>query len=101
MDKEMIEMKKKMLTGDISVGDILNFCRKDSTGIDTAVPQPWLDEVRKLGIRDQFVWSYQEKDGNPMTGRPVSIGDLVLEEIVIGRAHLISAEEYTKLRNRK
>ena len=93
-------MKKKTLTGDISVGDILNFCREDNTGIDTAVPQTWLDEVRKLGIRDQFVWSYQEKDGNSMAGRPISIGDLVLDEITHGRAVLVTADEYTRLRSK-
>ena len=93
-------MKKRVLFGQISVGDILNFCRKDSTGIDTAVPQPWLDKVRILGIKDQFVWSYQEKDGNTMFGKPISIGDLVLDEIVHGRAVLLLADEYTRLRNK-
>jgi len=91
--------KKRILFGRISVGDVLEFCRNDTTGIDYAVPEPWLDEVRKLGVRDQFVWSYQEKDNCPMTGRPISIGSLVLDEIAHGRACLISAEEYNKLRS--
>jgi len=93
-------MKKKMLTGDISVGNVLDFCREDTSGIDTAVPQTWLDEVRKLGIRDQFVWSYQDKDGNTMCGRPISIGDLVLDEITHGRAVLVTADEYARIRNK-
>lgn len=96
----MIEMtKKKVLTGQISVGDILEFCREDTSGIDYAVPQPWLDEVQNLGIKTNFVWSYQEKDGNPMSGRPVSIGELILDEIVHGRAYLVSTEEYFRLRS--
>jgi len=87
-----------MLAGDhVTIGDVVKFCRGDDTGIDFAVPQPWLDEVRKLGIKTNFVYSYQEKDGQPMFGTPVAPGDMLLHEISEGRTVVLKTEEYESL----
>ena len=58
-----------MLCGDgITAGDIVKLCLKEDTGVDYAVPQPWLDQVRRLDIKTRFVWSYRKKDGNTTFG---------------------------------
>jgi len=82
-----------------SAGDIVKFCLGDDTGVDFAVPQPWLDEVRRLNIKSRFVWSYRRKDGNTTFGHPVSLGDMLLDKIIEDDLVVIPAEEYYKLRN--
>lgn len=36
---------------------------------DYAVPQPWLDDMRKRGSKDNFIWVYPE---GSIFGEPVS-----------------------------
>ncbi len=81
----------------VTAGDIVKLCLKDDTGVDYAVPQPWLDEVTKLGIKTKFVWSYRRKDGITTYGHPVALGDMVLDGIADGKLVLMTTEEYTKL----
>lgn len=78
--------------------DIVKFCRGNDNGIDYAVPEPWLDDVRKLGIKTKFVYSYQEQDGATTFGQPVPPGDMLLEKIFDGSAVVMTAEEYEGLR---
>jgi hypothetical protein len=77
--------------------DIVKFCRGNDNGIDYAVPQPWLDDVRKLGIKTKFVYSYQEEDGAKTFGTPVAPGDMLLHEISEGRTVVLKTEEYESL----
>lgn len=89
-----------MLGGEqhVTKGDVVKFCRGTDNGIDYAVPQPWLDKVRGLGIYTTFVWSYVSEDDNkPMYGHPVAIGDMILDELHSGNAVLLKTEEYESL----
>ena len=44
-------------------------------GFDCALPQPWVDDMSKLGVdaRGHFVWIYDEPAG--LWGRPFYLGD--------------------------
>lgn len=81
----------------VTAEDIVAFCRNNQNGIDFAVPQPWLDKVRELGIKEMFVYSYQEQDGSPTWGQPVGLGEMLLKEVAEGRAIVLTTDEYAKL----
>lgn len=84
----------------VTAGDVVRFCRGDDfKGIDFAVPQSWFDDMRRLNILSTFVFSYQEKDGAPTFGRPVSLGDMLLQEVAPGRAVVLKAVDYYALRD--
>ncbi|MCP1393273.1 MAG: hypothetical protein J5I35_11050 [Methanothrix harundinacea] len=84
----------------VTAGDVVRFCRgEDFKGIDLAVPQSWFEDMRRLNILSQFVYSYQEVDGSPTFGRPVSLGDMLLQEVSEGRAVVLKAVDYYALRD--
>lgn len=47
----------------------------EEISFDTALPQPWVNEMLKLNVdpRGHFVWLYDDVD--PNFGRPFYVGD--------------------------
>jgi len=56
---------------------------------DWAVPQGWLDEVTKLGVKAQFVWDYSDEKRS--WGVPVAIREMAFEELARRVEHEFTA----------
>ena len=76
-------------------GDLMKliFTEDELKNVDSAIPQPWADKMREMGVQPRyFAWSYNE---NRIGGAPVDLAAAFLERFN-EMPHLLDKAEYDR-----
>ena len=75
--------------------DLIHAPGRSSSRVDTAIPQSLSDELRRLQVDAwQFMYSYEKRDGKTCFGRPISLGELMVELLLGGKYAMVPLQKY-------
>ncbi len=85
---QKMNFKVKIGMRNMSKGELMKLAYGENyTGVDSAVPQGWLDKMNKMCNMNMFFWvySYNDEDepaGKTIFGKPINLAEKILLKLI-------------------